>query len=328
MRRVLIRKSTNAALTILIILVANFLLFRVMPGDPADIFFRTSAGAKIDEEFIKKQRAVLGLDDPLHIQLGKYIVNTFTGEWGYSFFKQTRLVTDIIAQKAIWTVILVGSSTIITLWLGMIIGAISAWRRGKAFDLTSLGLGFFFYSMPTFWLGMILLLMFGAGRGLLPLFPRSGVSTQPSSPDPLTYAGDVLAHLALPAITLTLVQIAGISIIMRNALIDVLTEDYVVTAKAKGLSERQVLKAHAVPNARLPMVTVIALNLGFVLGGAIQVETVFNYDGLGYLTVEATLSKDYPILQGLFLLITFSVVIANLVSDFVYAWLDPRVRLG
>jgi len=327
MRRVVIKKSTNAAVTILIILLANFLLFRVMPGDPADIFFRTGGGVHPDEQFIAKQRALLGLDDPIHVLIGKYLLNTFTGQWGYSFFRRTQLVTDIIAQKAVWTVLLVGSSTLVTLWLGMVIGAVSAWRRGKPVDLASLGFGFFFYSMPTFWLGMIMVLLFGQGLGAIPLFPRNGAFSVPGPVDPLGQALDVGAHLVLPALTLTLVQVAGISIIMRNALIDVLTEDYIVTAKAKGLPERQILKAHAVPNARLPMVTVIALNLGFVLGGALQVETVFNYDGLGLLTVRAIQARDYPLLQGLFLLITFSVVIANLISDFVYAWLDPRVRL-
>ena len=127
--------------------------------------------------------------------------------------------------------------------------------------------------------------------------------------------------------TLTLVQLAGIAIIMRNSLIDTLTEDYIVTAKAKGLTDRMILKRHAMPNARLPMVTVIALNIGYILGGAIQVEVVFSYQGLGWLTVTAVENQDYPLLQGLFILITLSVVFANLISDFVYAWLDPRVRL-
>lgn len=327
MRRVVIKKTTNAVATILIILLVNFLLFRVMPGNPEEIFFRTGGGVHPDERFIEKQRAILGLDDPIHVQIGKYLVNTFTGEWGYSFFRRSQLVTDIIAQKSVWTILLVGSSTLITLWIGMIIGAASAWRRGKPVDLASLGFGFFFYSMPTFWLGMLLVLLFGQGLGAIPLFPRSGAFSVPGPTDPLARALDIGAHLVLPALTLTLVQVAGISIIMRNALIDVLTEDYVVTARAKGLSDRGILKTHAVPNARLPMVTVVALNLGFVLGGALQVETVFNYDGLGLLTVQAIQDRDYPLLQGLFLLITFSVVIANLISDFVYAWLDPRVRL-
>lgn len=327
MRRVVVKKTTNALVTILIILVANFLLFRVLPGDPAAQFVRGAAGARPSIELLEQQRAIFGLGEPIHIQLEKYIVNTFAGQWGYSFYRQSQLVTDIIAQKAVWTIVLVGSSTIITLWLGIAIGAVSAWRRGKAFDLASLGFGFFFYSMPTFWLGILLVLVFNVHRGIIPLFPSSGSLSIPRPTDPLNLIWDGLAHLFLPALTLTLVQLSGISIIMRNSLIDVLTEDYIVTARAKGLSDRQILKRHANPNARLPMVTIVALNLGFVLGGAIQVETVFNYDGLGLLTVQAITDLDLPLLQGLFLLITISVVVANLVSDFVYAWMDPRVRL-
>jgi len=326
MRRVIVKKSTNAAAAILLILIANFVLFRVLPGDPATQFFRSAQGARPSEELIERQRQILGIGDPIHVQLGKYLVNTFTGEWGYSFFRKSQLVTDIIAQKAAWTLLLVGTSTLITLWLGIVIGAMSAWRRGKAFDLGSLGVGFFFYSMPTFWLGLLLVVLFHRTLGVIRLFPGSGATSIPPPTEPLALTVDVLSHLALPVITLVLVQLAGITLIMRSSLIEVLTEDYVVTAKAKGLSDRQVLKRHAIPNARLPMVTVIALNLAFIVTGAIQVETVFNYDGVGLLTVEAFQDSDYPVLQGLFLILTFAVVIANLVSDFVYAYLDPRVR--
>lgn len=328
MRRVVARKSVNAFVTIVLILIVNFVLFRLVPGDPAGLYLRGGAGARPDETLLQQQRETFGLNDTLDVQLYKYLINTFTGNWGYSFFKQSRLVTEIIAQKAVWTIILVGSSTVITLWIGMIIGVMSASRRGKLPDLTSLGLGFFFYAMPTFWLAMILLLLFGQGQGILaPVFPPGQEQTYPPPTEPFALVLDVLYHLFLPALTLALVQLAGISIIMRNALIDVLTEDYIVTARAKGLTSRQMLKRHAVPNARLPMVTVIALNLGFVLGGAITVEYVFSYDGLGLLTVEAINDLDYPILQGVFLILTISVVLANLISDFVYAVLDPRVRL-
>ena len=327
MRRVVARKSINAFATIVLILVVNFVLFRLAPGDPAAIFLRSGAGARPDESLLQQQREIFGLNDPLHVQLVKYIINTFTGQWGYSFFKGSSLVTEVIAQKAVWTLLLVGTSTLITLWIGMVVGVVSAWRRGKTADVASLGFGFFFYAMPTFWLAMMLLLLFGQGQGLFPIFPSSNEQSYPPPTDPWAATLDIGAHLFLPGLTLALVQLAGISIIMRNSLIDVLTEDYMLTAKAKGLSDRQLLKRHAIPNARLPMVTVIALNIGFVLGGAVTVEYVFSYDGLGALTVDAIDDLDYPILQGVFLLLTISVVVANLISDFVYAYLDPRVRL-
>lgn len=324
MRTVVIRKTTNAAITIVIILVINFILFRLMPGDPAVLFIRSGAGHAANPDLVARQREIFGLADPPLIQVQKYLVNTFTGNWGYSFYQQDRLVVDVLAQKAVWTLILVGTSTILTIWLGMLIGAASAWRRGKTYDVASLGVWFFFYAMPTYWLGIVFILLITTWV--------SGVDLYHSLPKPLPT--DVLGlfiggfqHWLVPALTLTLVQLAGVSIIMRNSLIDVLTEDYIVTARAKGLSDRAILRKHAVPNARLPMVTIIALNLGWVLGGAIQVETIFSYDGLGELTVKAVEDQDYPLMQGLFLLITISVVVANVVSDFVYAWLDPRVRL-
>ncbi len=322
MRTVLIRKTTNAAITIVIILILNFILFRLMPGDPARLFLSGSHSTSPD--LIARQREIFGLNDAPLIQVQKYLVNTFTGNWGYSFYQQDRLVVDILAQKAVWTLILVGTSTILTIWLGMLIGAAQAWRRGKTYDVASLGVWFFFYAMPTYWLGIVFLIIL---TGLMP-----GVQFQHALPIPLPtdfwglLVGGV-QHWILPALTLTLVQLAGISIIMRNSLIDVLTEDYITTARAKGLSDRAILRKHAVPNARLPMVTIIALNLGWVLGGAIQVETIFSYEGLGELTVTSVENGDYPLMQGLFLLITISVVLANLISDFVYAWLDPRVRL-
>ena len=327
MRTVVVKKLANTLVTILIILVANFVLFRMLPGNPALTFIRTGAGHSANPDLVQKQIAIMGLNDPLVIQVGKYIVNTFTGNWGYSFFQQDQLVINVIAQKAVWTLLLVGTSTVITIWLGIIIGSISAWKRGKLFDVTSLGWGFFFYAMPTFWLGFMFLVLFKQGSGIFPILPGYHELDFPYPTDPLQLIGSALQHLILPAVTLTLVQLAGIAIIMRNSLIDTLTEDYIVTAKAKGLTDRMILKRHAMPNARLPMVTVIALNIGYILGGAIQVEYVFSYQGLGWLTVTAVENQHYPKLQGLFILITLSVVFANLISDFVYAWLDPRVRL-
>lgn len=327
MRTVVVKKVTNATVTIVIILIVNFILFRMIPGNPAINFVRSGVGHSANPDLVNRQMEIFGLLDPIHVQLYKYLVNTFTGNWGYSFFQGDRLVTEILAEKAVWTLVLVGTSTVITIWIGMVIGAASAWRRGKPFDLVALGFGFFFYAVPTFWLGYMLLIVFQADIGLIPLFPRSHHLPSRQITDPLELLVEGARHWFLPAMTLILVQLAGISLIMRNSLTDVLTEDYIITARAKGLSDRAILKKHALPNARLPMVTVIALNLGYVVGGAIQVEQVFSYDGLGALTVESVLDLDYPLMQGIFLLLTISVVIANLASDFLYAWLDPRVRL-
>jgi peptide/nickel transport system permease protein len=220
--------------------------------------------------------------------------------------------------------LLVGTATLFSILLGLWMGIRSGWRRGSLFDRTSMVGSLVLYSMPEFWLGMLLLLLFSTTLGWFPVGGR--ISTNASELSGLAYIGDVMEHLFLPALTLTLAYVGEFYLVMRSSLLDVLGEEYITTARAKGVRERDVLNKHAVRNGLLPSVTLIALSIGYVIGGAITVEVVFSYQGLGLLTYTAIVSKDYWLLQGVFLFFTLAVIAFNLASDFLYAYLDPRVR--
>jgi peptide/nickel transport system permease protein len=202
-------------------------------------------------------------------------------------------------------------------------GIRAGWKRGGAFDLSSMGFSLILYSMPEFWLGMLLILLFSTTLGW---FPNSGRVTVGANYTGLAAVADVLNHLVLPAVTLTLAYLGEYYLVMRSSLLDVLGEDYIQTARAKGVREKYVLRSHAVRNALLPTITLIALSFGFVLGGAITVEVVFGYKGLGGLTFEALQAQDYPVLQGIFLFASAAVIIANLIADLIYCYFDPRVK--
>jgi peptide/nickel transport system permease protein len=208
--------------------------------------------------------------------------------------------------------------------VGLWLGARSGWKRGGKLDRVGGGLALVFYSMPYFVIGMPLIIIFAAGLGW---FPTSGMLTPGATySGPLDFLADLVPHLILPLATISLGLIGGYSILMRSSVTETRAEDYITTARAKGLSDGKVLRSHAIPNALLPAVTLIAINLGYVVGGAITVEIVFNWPGLGTLTVEALNSRDYPVLQGIFLFLGVSVVLANFAADIVYGYLDPRVR--
>jgi peptide/nickel transport system permease protein len=220
-------------------------------------------------------------------------------------------------------VLLIGVSTAASIVIGIMVGIYGAWRRGSAFDVGSLGISLILYSMPEFWLGIMLLILFASTLGI---FPTRGVVTPGAELTGFDYIADVANHMFLPALTLTLAYIGEFALVMRSSLLDVMGEDYMQTAKAKGLRDRLVRTRHAVPNALLPTVTLIALNIGFIIGGAITVETVFSWPGLGLLSYDALTAPDYPLLQGLFLLFSGAVIVANLIADILYGYLDPRVR--
>jgi peptide/nickel transport system permease protein len=226
-------------------------------------------------------------------------------------------------------VLLLGLSTMLSTVIGLFIGIRGAWRRGSLFDRGSLAVSLALYAMPEFWLGILLLIAFGVGIGPLPgLFPTGGMSTPGTDLSSVAGVLDVARHLFLPCLTLTLGYLAEYALVMRSSLLDELGEDYLVTARAKGLRDALVLRRHVVPNALLPTTTLIFLNLGFVVSGAITIETVFSWPGLGLLSYEALRTPDYPLLQGVFLLFSAAVIIANVLADLLYAYLGPRVRTG
>ncbi len=312
----LLRKAIQAVVTLLFVLSFNFFLFRVMPGDPVALLTRSERLTPADQA---RLRAAYGLDQPLPRQYVTYMTNIATGDLGVSL-RSGQPVTTMIASRLWPTVLLVGLGTLIATVFGILMGIRGAWNRGSAFDTTTLYGSLVLYGMPEGWLGMLLLLFFA---GTLHLFPSGG------------YAGDTVGfsriidvanHLFLPCLTLTLGYIGEYVIIMRSSLLEILNEDFVITARAKGVPDRLVRARHAVPNAFLPAFTLIFLSFGFVLGGAIVIEAVFSWPGLGLLTYTAINQLDFPVLQGIFLLSSTTVIIANLVADVTYGYLDPRVK--
>jgi peptide/nickel transport system permease protein len=325
-RRYVVGKIFQALLTPAFVLVFNFFLFRVMPGDPATLLLR-GTGA-LEAESIEQLNEDLGLDQPLPRQFLTYLGDTLTLNFGVSLATGDP-VSEVVGSRMWPTILLVGTSTIASALIGLLIGIYAGWRRGSRFDVGSLGLTLVAYSMPEFWFGILVLLAFAGGVGFFPAtFPTGGYETAGADLTGLSHVADVLNHLALPWFTLTVAFLGEYALIMRSSILDVMGEDFVNTARAKGLREKQVLWRHTVPNALLPTMTLTFLSLGFVFAGAITIEYVFSYPGLGLLTVQAIDDKDFPILQAVFLLFSAAVIFFNLIADLLYAYLDPRVRAG
>jgi len=323
MRRVLAKRVFNAFITIMLIMALNFALFRIMPGDPALLMLNRTPHTS--EQAYWRNVEIMHLNDSKWEQFVNYYISTFKGDWGRSYQWELPVI-EVMGDAIFWSLLLLSVSTFFTFLIGIILGKLAARKRGKAADLTITGFSLFFYGMPIFWFAIVLVVIFVS---TLHMFPAGGYMSIGRTLHPLTIDTffDILNHMALPAVALTVGSVAGISLIMRNSLIDVLTEDYIVTAYAKGLSERQVMKRHASPNARLPIVTTMAMDTAFILGGVFQIEVVFSYQGIGWHTMEAIWNKDYPMLQFIFFIGGVAVVIANLFADLVLVMLDPRVKI-
>ncbi len=318
--RYAVSRTLSALGTFVFVLLFNFFLFRVLPGDPISLYTR---GRNVDQDSIRALREKLNA--PITEQFFQYLKNPFSGNGDSVRFQQP--VWEVIGPRVGPTLLLVGTATLIATIVGVWLGIRSGWNRGGRFDKVATGTTLFLYSMPEFWFGMIMLIVFSVGVGPIPgLFPVGGLSTPGT--DLSTPAGwlDVAWHLVLPVTTLAVIYLAEYSLIMRASLIEETGQDYVRTARAKGLLDRMVRRKHAVPNALLPTMTLVFLNLGFVVGGAITIETVFSINGLGSLTVYALSGPDVPLLQALFLLFSGAVIFANLVADLLYGYFDPRVR--
>jgi peptide/nickel transport system permease protein len=323
-RGYVLRKVGQALLTLVAVIVFNFFLFRILPADPVALLTR-GAGAQLSPEEQAELRADYGLDQPLFPgQFMDFMGDTLRLDFGESFILRPNESVVGVFLDAMWpTILLVGLSTIFSTIIGVLLGIYSGWRRGGKLDVSSMGVSLVLYSMPEFWLGMLLILLFSTTLGW---FPASGRASVGSDLTGLAHFADVLNHLFLPLLTLTLAFIGEFYLVMRSSLLDVLGEDYITTARAKGVREKWVLRRHAVRNALLPTITLVALSFGFVLGGAITVEYVFGYQGLGLLTFNALSARDYPLLQGVFLFASAAVILLNLTADLVYVYFDPRVR--
>lgn len=317
------RKAGGALASLAFMLVVNFFLFRVIPGDPARTLGR---GRMSTPEQLEEFNRTYGLDQPLIRQFFTFLGNTARGDLGISL-KYRQPVTDLILDRLGPTLLLVGLATMLATMLGVWLGVVGAWNRGGLFDRVSTGTSLTLYSMPEWWLGLLLIATLAVGFGPVPgAFPTGGLHSQGVDPWTLSGFADVAWHLTLPVLTLTLAYLADYSLIMRSSLLDEIGEDYLTTARAKGLRDVVVRNRHAVRNALLPTTTIIALNIGFVVTGAITVETVFSIPGLGLLSTEALSVPDYWLLQGTFLVASAGVILANLVANLLYGLLDPRVR--
>jgi peptide/nickel transport system permease protein len=315
-----VRRLLTGAGTMFFVLVFNFFLFRLLPGDPISLYTR---GRNMDREQIRELRRQL--DQPVGQQFVDYLRNPFST--GVDSTQFSRPVWDVIGDYVWPTVVLLGTATVLSAAIGIWIGIKGGWKRGSTFDRTSTGVTLTLYAMPEFWLGMVLLILFSTGVGPFPgLFPSGGTITPGLDPWSLEGILDQLWHLCLPALTLTLAYLAEYALVMRSSLVDELNQDYLMTARAKGMMEKLVRRRHAVPNALLPTITLVFLNIGFIVSGAITVETVFSWPGLGLLSYQAIRGPDVPLLQAIFLLFSLAVVVANIVADVVVAAVDPRIR--
>ncbi|RUW78278.1 MULTISPECIES: ABC transporter permease [unclassified Mesorhizobium] len=321
--RRIVRIVIRAIVTLLMVGVLNFVLFRIIPGDPAKLLLG-GARSSVTAEQMQALRQNWGLDRPLFPdQVIDYLSATIQGDLGYSFKFRGRHVADLILERLPATIALVGLAQLIAIPWGVMLGLYAGWRRGGAVDHIATATSLALYSTPSFWLGMLLVVVFSTALGW---FPGYGAYSPGAITGSLGSFLDYLLHLTLPVTAVALGLIGQYVVVARAAMSDVVTEDYMVTARAKGLTNRQMLMRHAFRNAMLPVVTLIALNLGYVVAGAITIEAVFAWPGIGGLTVEALNARDYPVLQGIFLLLGASIVVANLVADLAYGFLDPRVR--
>ncbi len=304
-----------------IIITLNFIIFRVMPGDPRQALIGEGLAPELRIAVVER----FGLDKPMIEQYWLYLVNLFQGDLGYSFQHQGEpVIQTIFAYRFTNTFVLMGASLVLSIIIGMAVGVYAAARRDSLVDTGSTVAFLVAYALPVFWIGILILYYVGFVAGLLPIagtITRGVVHTEF-----LPYMFDYLHHMIAPLIVLTLSFIGGFYLIMRDTVLDVFTQDYILAARAKGLKERTILYGHAMRNAMLPMVSVIAVNMPYLISGAMMTEYVFTWSGLGLLTYNAVLSVDYPVLQGVFLFLATIAVISNFVADISYLYLDPRIR--
>ncbi len=317
----IIRKVLAIFLTFIAAVTFVFVMVRLV-GDPFGQLVLEDP--RITPEQIEKIKAVYGLDKPLWEQYIDFIVNAFKGELGYSLHYQ-RPVIDVIMERLPWTLLLLLPAIIISTILSIYLGMKTAWKHGTRYDVWVTSTALFIRSTPHFWLALIFLMFFGYYLGLFPL--AGSVTPAKEFSSIWDYIADILWHATLPITVLVVREIGMYMLYMRNAMVEVMGQDFVWMAKLKGLAENKVMYRHAARVAILPMVTVTALRFGFMINGAILTETVFSYPGTGRLIFEAIMNDDYFLVQGTFLIMTITVLLANLVADLLYGLLDPRVRV-
>ncbi len=308
----LVRRVGQAVVVVLFVIVVVFALTRALPGGPA----RAILGPRATNVAIANFNHTYGLDQPVPVQFVDYVGAIAKGDLGFSY-KRNQSVSTLIAEYLPVTLVLMVTSTAVAVLVAIPIGMVQAGRRNRLEDHVFTAVLFVFYSMPVFWLGLILIVVFASNLGWLPSGgPQGGLST---------YGGQ-LSTLVLPITTLALVTIALFSRYLRSAMIDALVQDYVRTARAKGASMRRVMFRHVLPNSLFSTITLLGLSIPYIFSGALIVEALFNYPGMGLLFWNAAQSRDYPVVLGVTLIVALAAVIGNLAADIVYAIVDPRIR--
>lgn len=322
--RFILRRAAFYLFTAWAAITINFFLPRMMKGDPITAYLARNQG-KVSPEAIESLRILFGLnsDRSLWQQYLDYWGLLLSGDLGRSLSKGLAPVTEIIAEALPWTIGLVGIATLISFFVGTGIGTYIGWKRGSKAEIT-VPIATFLSTVPYFWLGLIIIAVFSTTLGW---FPASHAYDKTLVPEfSWEFISSVIYHGTLPALTIVITSLGGWILGMRNMMITVLDEDYITVAQAKGLTPRQVTTQYAARNAVLPQLSSFALSLGFIVGGTLILEMIFSYPGLGLRLFEATFAKDYPLMQGIFLVITLSVLVANIVADIGYSILDPRTR--
>jgi peptide/nickel transport system permease protein len=304
---------------VLVISTISFLLVRAAPGDPAQVMAGQTGAA--DEKMLAQIRQEYGLDQPFILQLATHLKRVVTLDLGQSY-RQRQPVTTLIGERLPATLLLTGTAFLLALAAGIVLGTLAAVRAGRWSDTLLTVVSLILYAMPVFWLGLMMVLVFSVQLGLVPAFGFQTIGVQMG---PFGRALDIGHHLILPAISLAAVYLAIYTRLMRSSVIEVAQQDYIKTARAKGLAQGRIIARHILRNAILPVVTVAGMQAGALVGGAVVVETVFAWPGLGRLTYEAVLQRDYPVLLGLFLVMSVIVILLNLATDVLYRFIDPRV---
>lgn len=321
--RAVLSRVLQGLVLVLAVVVLNFVLVHAAPGDPVETIAGVSGG--MSPELMAELRAQYGLDKPLPVQLGVYLGKVMTGDLGYSYFFNLPVVS-LIGERVPATLLLVASAVMLAFVVGTTLGVLSSPKPNGLLSQFITVLSMVGFAAPVFWMGIMLVILFASVFHVLPV---SGMRAADSSGGGLTDIRDVLDvlwHLVLPALTLSLVYLAQYSRLARSSMLDVLGSDFVRTARAKGLADRVVLYKHALRNALLPVVTVLGLQFGNVMAGAILVETVFNWPGLGRLAFESVLRRDYPTILGVLLFSSIVVIVMNLLIDLAYRLIDPRIK--
>jgi peptide/nickel transport system permease protein len=308
-------------LVVVVIATVNFMLVHAAPGDPAQVMAGQSGAA--DEKLLAQIRADYGLDKPYPVQLANYLGRVLTLDLGYSF-RQQRPVRDLILERLPATLLLTSTAFVAALVIGVMLGLFAGVRAGRWSDTALTILSLLLYATPVFWLGLMLVLLFSVKLDWLPAFGYVTIGVEMS---PLERVRDIASHLALPAISLAAVYLAIYARLMRSSVIEVTKQDFIKTARAKGLKQGRIIARHILRNAILPVVTVAGMQAGALVGGAVVIETVFAWPGLGRLTYDAVLQRDYPVMLGIFLVMSVIVILLNLATDAIYRLIDPRVSL-